>query len=201
MKSANYAILEANLAILCISLPMLQPLIRGMRKYFKQHSTRSSSENASDLSPSSPSWWRRLFEFRDRTSSGDRGTNGNENGNGGNGTIDIGKSVTFGVVRSANAFPPATSPTDLFSDAHMEAQNGLSDDGGDGDRNGGTSVRQSRGRSRNKNKNRDEGLASRFRSIWGYCPSTPSLRASDDTMELTRAMGMGVTTTITGGMR
>ncbi|KAI0104682.1 hypothetical protein GGR51DRAFT_560946 [Nemania sp. FL0031] len=28
MKSFNYAILEANLAILCISLPMLQPLIR-----------------------------------------------------------------------------------------------------------------------------------------------------------------------------
>ncbi|KAI1111160.1 hypothetical protein F5Y14DRAFT_464964 [Nemania sp. NC0429] len=35
MKSTNYAILEPNLAILCISLPMLQPLLRKARSHVR----------------------------------------------------------------------------------------------------------------------------------------------------------------------
>jgi hypothetical protein len=37
MKSLNYAILEPNLAILCISLPMLQPLFRKARWYLNMY--------------------------------------------------------------------------------------------------------------------------------------------------------------------
>ncbi|KAI1165954.1 hypothetical protein F5B18DRAFT_668482 [Nemania serpens] len=37
MKSINYAILELNLAILCISLPMLQPLLRKARGHGQGH--------------------------------------------------------------------------------------------------------------------------------------------------------------------
>ncbi|KAJ8122666.1 hypothetical protein ONZ43_g1194 [Nemania bipapillata] len=46
MKSFNFAILEPNLAILCISLPMLQPLIRKVRgqgESFNRSPSRPSS--------------------------------------------------------------------------------------------------------------------------------------------------------------
>ncbi|KAI1435829.1 hypothetical protein GGR50DRAFT_702360 [Xylaria sp. CBS 124048] len=39
MQSANYAILEPNLAILCISLPMLQPLLRRLRPWLAARSS------------------------------------------------------------------------------------------------------------------------------------------------------------------
>lgn len=47
MKSFNYAILEPNLAILCISLPMLQPLFRKARGLYQ---TDSSNRNPNGLS-------------------------------------------------------------------------------------------------------------------------------------------------------
>jgi hypothetical protein len=193
MKAANYAILEANLAILCISLPMLQPFVRGMCAYLKQRFPHSSSEHANNYSSYPSSGWRRIFKFRSKQLAGDRGANGNGNGNH---TIGIGKSVTFGVVRSVNNFPAATSSTHPFSDAYRKVQEGQLNGYGDDDDNRGTSGRQSRSQSRNKSRSRDKGLVSRVRSLWA------SRRVSDDTVELTPAnMGMGITTTITGGMR
>ncbi|KAI3317301.1 hypothetical protein HD806DRAFT_541359 [Xylariaceae sp. AK1471] len=50
MKPANYAILEANLAILCMSLPMLQPLLRRACSYLMTHFVDRFS-----------AWWMRII--------------------------------------------------------------------------------------------------------------------------------------------
>ncbi|KAI0868018.1 hypothetical protein GGS24DRAFT_507214 [Hypoxylon argillaceum] len=59
MKSFNYAILEPNLAILCISLPMLQPLFRKARGLYQTDSSNRnpsgfSQNNSTTKSPAKP---------------------------------------------------------------------------------------------------------------------------------------------------
>ncbi|KAI1812443.1 hypothetical protein GGS20DRAFT_591660 [Poronia punctata] len=115
MKASNLAILEANLAILCMNLPMLQPLFRrAYRRLQKRYGHRfewlgkppqrwtGRSPGNSVLSGTS----RRRFQSISTESSKKVPSNDCISG------ANIGKSVTFDVVSTLNVFP--TTPTACY---------------------------------------------------------------------------------------